>query len=683
VGCVACVLAMMILPLEAWILDFLLAINMVGSVTLLLVTLSISDSMKLATFPTLLLISTLFRLGLNLASTRLVLGYGYAGHIIETFGNFATGGNLLVGFVMFLILTIIQFVVVAKGAERVAEVSARFTLDALPGRQMSIDADLRAGLLGQEEAKKLRDDLHRESKMYGGMDGAMKFVKGDTIASLLIAGINLLGGMGTGMVQRGLSFKESVQTYSLLTIGDSLVNQIPALLVALTAGFIVTRVSDEKKENSLGKDIGQQILSQPRALLTGAFLSLGMGFFPGFPLFFFGLLSAGLAWVAVTILKKIKQETSAPLPVDAYKVEDENQRAEKIGLPTPLALEVGYELYQVFTQDPRWVHFFGQLYPKLRVHLTNQMGVVFPELKLIVNVALSKSFKYRLRVFEVPVDTGLLNPHHCTMIGEVPNRDKNITGQIPESGQTMHGTPISLWNLKEKESLAREGLNTLGPEEMLLRHLKRILKKHAGDFVGIQEMRHMLSRVEIQYPELVREVVPKVMSIQKLTEVVKRLVEEGIPIKDFRLILQILSCNQPENKDPVTLTEYVRMGLKRTITFMHVQEGSRLGVAILDDKLEDEIRSGIQTNGSESYLVLSPDRLTQINLAIINFFQKENINSRYCILLTLPDIRRYVKKITEHDLPELAVLSFQELDPKIVIEQKGIIRMEENPWLDD
>lgn len=668
---VCSVLAMMMIPLPSVLLDFLLAANIIGGLTLLLVSVSITNSMKIATFPTLLLVATLFRLGLNIASTRLILTKGFAGHIIQTFGNFATGGSLIVGFIMFTILTIVQFIVIAKGSERVAEVAARFTLDALPGKQMSIDADLRAGLISQEEAKAQRDNIQRESKMYGAMDGAMKFVKGDAIAGILITFINLLGGLYAGMAVRGLSLNQAVNTYSTLTIGDGLVSQIPALLISITAGFIITRVADDKNTHSLGSEIGRQLLSEPRALLTAAAIAFFVGWIPGFPTFLFMLVAAALAGVSIYLIVDVRRKALAQAPVEEYLLSPEMQMGEMMGNAVPFVLEVGPELYQVFQNDERWTHCLSTLYPKLKLHLSNQMGVVFPELKLSINSTLAQSFRYHIRIYEVPVDSGTLNPHQCAYVGNQSEIDTLPIETPGQTTETVHGTKLILWDVKKKQELANGGLATYGPEEMLLRHLARVLKSHAGDFMGIQEVRNLLNLVEMRYPELVREVVPKMMSIQKLTEILKRLVEEGVPIKDFRLILQTLSCAQPENKDPVTLTEQVRVGLRRTITFMHVCDGNQLSSITIDPEIEDEIRKAIQQNGSECYLALPPERLQVIARAFKQALWTEHLNARSCVVLTHLEIRRYVRKVIEDELTDLAVLSFQELDPKVLIQQVG------------
>lgn len=673
IAAVASVLAMMILPLPTFMMDLLLAINLMAAMTLLLVAISVSNSLQIAAFPTLLLLATLFRLGLNISSTRLILTQGYAGNIIETFGHFVTGGNLVVGLIMFAILTVIQFLVIAKGSERVAEVAARFTLDALPGKQMSIDADLRSGLIGQTEAKSLREDLQKESRMYGAMDGAMKFVKGDAIAGVLITAINILGGLFSGIAQRGMDLGTAINTYSKLAVGDGLVSQIPALLVSITAGIIVTRVADTENKNSLGKDIGLQIFAHPKALLVAAGLSIAIGMIPGLPLFFFSLVALGLGGTAIFLIQSAKKKAMTPTPVEAYLVDAERQMLEHVGQAIPLSLEVGEELYRHLKKDPRWTHCFGNLYPRLKLHLSNQIGVLFPELKITLNKDLRNSFRYQIRIWDVPVDYGIMNPEHCALIGQ-PGPNFEEPGHTTE---TVHGTPIQLYQIQKKNALEQKGINTFGPEEMFLRHLARVLKKHAGDFIGIQEVHNLLNRVEMNFPELVREVVPKMMTIQKLTEVIKRLVEEDVPIKDFRLILQTLSTCQPEEKDPVTLTEQVRVGLKRTLTFMYAEDGERLNAFTLDPEIEEEIRKAIRRQGQECYLVLPPERLNTLGRTLQHSLARSRGKARRPVILTQLELRRYVRKIIENVLPHTPVLSFQELDPKVVIHPLGTIH---NPY---
>lgn len=668
---ISAVLCMMIMPLPQFILDSLLATNMIAALTIMLVSISISSSMKLAAFPTMLLMATLFRLGLNISSTRLILSEGQAGRIIETFGYFATGSNLLVGFIMFIILTIIQFVVIAKGSERVAEVAARFTLDALPGKQMSIDADLRAGLLDQNEAKYKRDQLSKESKLFGAMDGALKFVKGDAIAGIIITMVNLVGGILAGVSIHGYSFGDSINTFALLSIGDGLVSQIPALLIAISAGFVVTRVNDEDSEASLGEDIGIQIFSQPKALATTALLALGVGCLPGFPFWIFMFLSIILFGVSFHTLQSARKVLTQPKPVDDFILDQNASAATVVGHTEPFVLEVGPALYEIFRSDDRWLHCFNTLYPQLKNKLSLELGVLFPDIKISINQSLANGNRYNLRLFEVPIDFGMISPHHCSLIGGDEDLQGLKIAQPENTTETVHGTHLVQWQLQQKSQLAQSGVDTFGPEEMLLRHIARVLRKNAGDFIGIQEVRNLLTKVEQNYPELVREVVPKLMSIQKLTEIVKRLVEEEVSIRDFRLILQTLSCLTPDTKDPVTLTEQVRVGLKRAITHRYTHGGNRLKVITLAQDIEEAVRGNIQRNGQECYLAIPPEKMRQMTKAFKALAAQLEKQSQTPVLLTQIDIRRYVRKLVEQDYPELAVLSFQELDSKVMLEQVG------------
>ncbi|MGH7829496.1 MAG: FHIPEP family type III secretion protein, partial [Candidatus Binatia bacterium] len=343
---------------------------------------------------------------------------------------------------------------------------------------------------------------------------------------------------------------------------------------------------------------------------------------------------------------------------------------ERVGQAIPLSLEVGSELYEVFRRDARWTHCLGVLYPKLQMHLTRQLGVLFPELKLSLNPQWRRQGRYQIRIYDVPVDDGALNPTHCAVMGR--RKWWPPAGvEAPQAGETAHGTPVQWVGLRHQRVLVEQGITAFGPEEMLLRHIAKVLKRHAADFIGIQEVHNLLAVVERDYPELVREVVPKLISVQKLTEVVKRLVEEEVPIKDFRLILQILSDCQPEEKDPISLTELVRIGLRRTLTARHAAEGSRVHAFTIAPRIEEDIRRGIRRNGNECFLVLPPDHLQRL----VQTFRSRlgPAAGRHAVLLTQSDIRRYVRKVIENELPHRPVLSYQELDPRAVIHHLGMV----------
>ncbi|MBX7148183.1 type III secretion system export apparatus subunit SctV [bacterium] len=663
IGGLSFVVVMLIYPLHSWMLDVLLAINIMATLTLLFVALSVGNPMKLSTFPSLLLVATLFRMALNVSSTRLILTTGEAGHIIHTFGEMVTGGNLAVGFVIFVVLTIIQFIVIAKGAERVSEVAARFTLDALPGKQMSIDADLRAGLLTSEEAKTARDNLHRESKLYGSMDGAMKFVKGDAIAGILIVFVNILGGFAVGVLSNGLSLSKALSLYTILTIGDGLVTQIPALIMTITAGFVVTRVADEKNTRSLGADIGREILEKPKTLIGASGLSLVMSCLPGFPFLPFAFIAALLSGAGLLILYIAHKKIQEPMPIESHLELTDDQSIA----PAPasaFSVMVSPYLFNLFSKEDRWKNLFGHMLPKMRRYLGQYMGIHFPEVRLIASPQAMGMHHYSLLVYGEEVDQGTLYPDSCLVAG-------NTEGSSEMN--TTHGSRFGLWDLNKIEWLKNQGFNALKPEEMLLRHIAKTLKIHAAEFVGIQEVRHMLDMTEAHYPELVKEVFPRYISLQKLTEVVKRLVEEGIPVKDMRRILETIAVSQPDMKDPVTLTEQVRIGLSRTITQMHAN-GREIHAVLLDKNVEEEIQSGIQKNGSENYLVLDPANIESIIKQVSEGFDRitPEINKKFVILTQL-EIRRHVKKLLDAYFPNITVLSFQELDPRFAICQVGVV----------
>lgn len=672
VSCVLCILGMIFLPLPSSLLDFFLSVNLIGVLTLLILVLSITDNLKLSTFPTILLVATLFRLGLNISSTRLILSEGYAGELIQTFGYVVTKGNMTVGLILFLIITVIQFIVIAKGAERVAEVSARFTLDALPGKQMSIDADLRAGLLTQEEAQEARALLQQESQLYGAMDGAMKFVKGDAIAGLLITFINLLGGLFTGVVQHQMELSRALLTYSTLTVGDGLISQIPALLMALTASMIVTRVSNDRHKQALGHEISFQLLAQPKILLQVGGIAFILGLIPGFPFIFFLLISIILISFATTMLIMKKMVKSKPIPIEHYQVTALQERKQHLGFALPLILEVGPRLFQQFQNDPRWNRCLGPLYQEIKSQLSLDMGLPFPDIHLSVQKNLGDSLDYQILLFEIPIDSGRIFPDTCIHIGHL---EQNLAISASLSDHTVHGTPITSWPLNQKKTLRDGGIPTLGPEEMLLRHLALILKKNAAEFFGIQEMQSLLTKLDQLYPDLVHEVVPKLISLQKLTEITRRLLQEGVPIKDYRLILQILSTCQPDNKDPITLTEQVRMGLKRTISHLYSDEENRLHSLTLDPDIEQEIDEAIEYQGQECYLSLSPERLSIIVSALQHKVKTIFNQKQRFVLITNSKIRSYVRRLISDTFPLLPVLSYYELTPHIKMNHLGSVSL--------
>jgi len=669
IAVIAAVLALFILPIPSELLDILLLLNIAGALLVLIFSVSISDPMRLTSFSTLLLICTMGRLGLNVSSTRLILSHGEAGAVIEAFGQFVASGNLIVGAVMFILLTVVQFLVVSKGAERVAEVAARFTLDAMPGKQMSIDADLRAGLITSEEAQHLRRELVRESRLYGSLDGAMKFVKGDAIAGFIIIIVNVIGGLLIGVFQRDMGVAQAARVYTLLTVGDGLVSLIPSLLMGLAAGFLVTRVGDDKGR-SLGGEIGTQLLVRPRILLIVASVVGAGALVPGLPSGLFILVSAGLACIAWLLMRGQKNAYLETRSIARLRI-DPADSTTSLGHAVPLLLALSQDLYERFLKEAKWQACFNEAFPERARRLANALGIPLPELKITIDTSLT-ALRYRVLVFEIPVDEGLLSPEHLTL-----RHWQDIAPQLPllegeATGNTVHGTPVMLLNAVRRNDLLQAGLPVLEPEQVLLDHVTTVLTRHAEAFVGVQEVKDILTAVEKRHPELVREVVPRLLSVHKLADVIKRLVDEGVPVKDFRLILETLAGSQPDGKDPVALTEIVRMGLRRVISHRFALEG-RLRCFVLDQALEELISSGIRKDGNDSFIALDPATLDAIAATVRETYRRHELGWPEAVLVTDVSVRRYVRTILRHHLPDVAVVSYQELDPSVRLEQRDTL----------
>ncbi|MEI2417090.1 type III secretion system export apparatus subunit SctV [Orrella sp. JC864] len=664
------IIFMMILPLPTALVDVLIGANMTLSAILLMVAMYLPSPLAFSSFPSVLLITTLFRLGISIATTRLILLQGDAGHIIETFGNFVVGGNLIVGLVVFLILTIVQFVVITKGAERVAEVAARFSLDAMPGKQMSIDADLRAGTIDMDEARRRRSLVEKESQLYGAMDGAMKFVKGDAIAGLIIVGVNLLGGILIGTLQRDLSAGEAVQVYSILTIGDGLISQIPALFIAICAGIIVTRVQTGEGPSNVGRDIGAQVLAQPRALLIAAAVAAGMGLIPGMPTLTFLALAAVVGTIGFVLLrgtrKVVDEKTGAvteisPLaPQPHAPAPGRAQDAAPFAPTQPVMVDLAPGLLARESPEALQTHL-----AEVRQALYLELGVPFPAVRLRENPALAPE-QYLLLLSEVPVAQGLLRQ------GKVLVRDTEQTLralQVPyEPDKSLLPGVSTLWtDARLADTLAGAGVPVLDGPRILGWHLAFVLRKYAAEFIGIQETRVLCAAMEPEYPELVKEAL-RVMPVQKTAEILQRLVSEGISIRNLRAVLEALVEWGQKEKDSVLLTEYVRVSLKRLISHKFSGGQNLLPAYLLAPSVEETVRGAIRQTSAGSYLALEPavsrKLLENIRLAVGDL----HAAARKPVLLTSMDIRRYLRKLIEQDLYELPVLSYQELTQEINVQ---------------
>jgi type III secretion protein V len=666
---IVCIIFMMILPLPTWLVDALIALNMCISAILLMVAMYLASPLAFSSFPSVLLVTTLFRLSIGIATTRLILLNGDAGHIVYTFGNFVVGGNLVVGLVVFLILTIVQFVVITKGAERVAEVGARFSLDAMPGKQMSIDGDMRAGVIDMEEARRRRGLVEKESQLYGSMDGAMKFVKGDAIAGLIIVCVNLLGGMLIGTMQKGMTAAEAMKVYSILTIGDGLIAQIPALFISISAGMIVTRVTtDDGGPSNVGKDIGTQILAQPKALLIGSVVMLGFALIPGMPTLTFMALSGVAGSVGYMLVKaerrivdaKTGQVTTVSAVSSASSVPKAVADNEGFQPTVPLMVDVNADLEKVFSAD-----ILNDELVKVRRALYFDLGIAFPGLQLRFNDQLPPE-TYSILVGEIPVSQGRLRSGYLLVRESI----ENLTAlAIPfESDKKFLPNLPTIWTPDNlKDPLARAGVPFLEPTQLLSYHIAFVLRKHAAEFVGIQETRAILAEVEQRYPELSKEV-QRVMPIHKIAEILQRLVSEEISIRNVRTVMEALIEWGQKEKDPVLLTDYVRMALKRYISHKFSAGQNMLPAYLLAPAVEDEVRAAVRQTSGGSYLALDPAATKRLLSAIKTTVGDLGMSTLKPVLLTSMDIRRYMRKMIEQDLADLPVLSYQELTQEINIQ---------------
>ena len=649
------VLALMILPLPTLLIDTLLAINLSISVLLLMTTLFIPDAVALSTFPSLLLFTTLFRLSLNIASTKAILLHADAGHLIESFGQLVVGGNLVVGIVVFLVITIVQFIVIAKGSERVAEVGARFTLDAMPGKQMSIDADLRAGLLTADEAKRKRALLSMESMLHGGMDGAMKFVKGDSIAGLIITMVNILAGIVVGIMYHGMTAGEAANRFAVLSIGDAMVSQIPALFICMSAGILTTRVSDDHKKTptSLGQDMTEQLTRNPRSMYLAAGLTAGFAAIPGFPMVPFALLAAGLAAGGWQLAKKRAKGGSNAIskPIAALLREGGKGDAPSIQqrapeFAKPLSIRLSSELAGIIHAER-----LDEALVSEREALQARLGLPYPGAAMWVSKEL-EGLRFEVLINDVPTALSEL-PGRLLLLTD---RESELAAKAQRHGPAL-GEPESLW-LTPESVPADQRKACLELEQVVAREVMVVLQRHAHLFMGVQEVQWVIERATPEYPGLVAEV-QKVMPLQRMAEVLRRLLEEQVPIRNIRSIFESLIMWGPKEKDLLLLTEYVRSDLGRYLAHEAAGGQRQLSAILLDPGIEQAIRGCIKPTPAGNYLAMSPEDardLTERIARVAGSGRQAGV-----ALVTSMDIRRYVKKMIESRLDWLRVYSFQEL----------------------
>lgn len=662
------IVVMMIIPLPTFLLDIFLSFNITFSLIIVMVAIYNTEPLDFSVFPSLLLITTLFRLALNVSSTRLILLEGYAGEVITAFGNFVVGGNAVVGFIVFVILIIIQFIVITKGAERVAEVAARFTLDAMPGKQMSIDADLNAGLISDSEARQRRKKIQREADFYGAMDGASKFVKGDAIAAIIIIIINIVGGFIIGMVQRNMELTQALQAYTLLTVGEGLVNQIPALLISTATGLMVTRAASE---SNLGHDITEQILTNPRMFFIAGGVLLLLGLVPGLPgvpFFMLGLAGIGIGYV----LKRTAQSQA-----DEQVTQMEQKEMEEVRKPEnivallqvdPMELEIGYSLIPIVD-----VSQGGDLLDRvvmIRRQCALELGLIVPTIRIRDNIQLKPNiYVIKLRGVEIAKGELMLDHYMAMNPGTVFDEVQGIATVEP-----AFGLP-ALWiqeSVREQAELS--GYTVVDPVSVLATHLTEVIKSHADEILGRQEVQTLVDAVKQNNPAVVEEVVPSLLSLGDIQKVLANLLRERISIRDMVTIMETLGDYASLTKDTELLTEYVRHGLARQISRQHVQNNTLVCLTV-DPQLENTIHGAVQRTEQGSYVALEPQVMQAIVASLTNELPKLTNLGYQPLVLTSPAVRMHFRKLTERVAPNLTVLSYAEIEPKIEVQALGVVKL--------
>lgn len=668
------VITLMIVPLPTPLVDTLIGANLTLSFLMLMMAMYVKTPLEFSVFPTMLLFTTLFRVGLNITTTRLILLQADAGEIIFTFGDFALGGNFVVGAVVFLILTIVQFLVISKGAERVAEVGARFTLDAMPGKQMSIDADLRAGVIDMEEAQKRRSNVQMESKMYGAMDGAMKFVKGDSIAGMVVTVVNIVGGTIIGITQNGMTAGDALHTYGILTIGDGLVSQIPSLLVSISAGILITRSGDTRED--VGAQVGRQFFDQPRALQMAGALIFLLALIPGFPkpqLF----TMAAAVWLFGKTLLTVKNAPKKPdsegelrktlAPSGEKPKRRQSKSGEEFSPTVPIILDIAGDIGESMDYDA----LNGELID-LRRALYFDLGVPFPGINIRPNPGLT-SYRYVLNLNEIPLASGQLMKDHVIVREKKANLD--LLGIPYLVGDPFLPGIDPLWVPKSQVTkLTQAGIVCMEHSKILAYHLSLLLTRHASTFIGMQETKYLLDRMEERAPDLVREVT-RLLPVQRISDIFQRLVQEQISIRDLRTILQALIDWAPKEKDVVMLTEYVRGALKRQISYMYSKGQNMLPAILMEPQIEETIRKAIRQTSAGAFLSLDPGSSQRILKAVGDAAGKYRQSTQKPVLMVSMDIRRYVRRLIESKYYDLPVMAYQEVTPEISVQPVARIRI--------
>jgi flagellar biosynthesis protein FlhA len=662
------VILMMIIPIPPALMDALLGMNIALSMTIFLISLYTLKPLDFSIFPSLLLVATLFRLSLNISTTRLILLNGYAGGVINAFGHFVIGGNFIVGFVVFLILVIVNFVVIIQGANRVAEVAARFTLDALPGRQMSIDADLNAGVITEEEAKKERREIGRQADFYGAMDGASKFVKGDAIAGVIIVLINLFGGFGIGMLQQNLTFTEALQKYSLLTIGDGLVSQIPALLISVSTGLVVTRaVSD----SNMSRQILIQFMAQPKALGISAAIIAMFGFISGMPKIPFfvigGMLGVLSLFQSRRLRKEADQKKQLQREMEMKSIEDSKDEFDQDLYLDLIEVELGYGLISIAGSDDH--ENLSVRINLIKKQIVSETGFIVPPIRIRDNIRLEEN-RYRIKIKGTEVAENELHINKF-MVLDPSGEGFDIKGE--DTVEPVFGLPARWIDADRKGEAEEKGLTVIDPVSLLVTHLTEVIKEYANEILGVQDVQKLLDKLSKYNPVVVNEVIPKVIALSELHLILRNLLKERIPIKDLTTILETISTKAKLTKNIDLLTEFARQGLARSITKMYENPPGVLSAIVVDPEVEQKIMDSIQQGEQGVKCVMDPEYIKELTNKIKLESKRVSLQGLTPIIISLAPVRLQLRQISERIKPGVVVLSYDEIIQGIKIEPVGMI----------
>jgi flagellar biosynthesis protein FlhA len=664
------IVVMLVIPLPPTMLSFLIMINMSLALLVLLAAMNMRTALDFSIFPSLLLVMTLFRLALNVSTTRAILSGGDAGAVVETFGSFVVGGNILVGLVVFLILVIINFIVITKGSERVAEVAARFTLDAMPGKQMAIDADLNAGLISEQEARKRRSDISREADFYGSMDGASKFVKGDAIAGIITVFINLIFGIIIGMLQMDMSIGEAINRFSMLTVGDGLVSQIPALLMSTATGIIVTRSASE---GNLGTDITEQLFAYPKMMYVAGFAIILMGILTPIPLYITVPIGGLLLFGGYMITKGQIDNESETMETEEEIASDELRKPENVVSLLhidPIEFEFGYGLIPLADTNQG-----GDLLDRvvmIRRQLAIELGIVIPVVRIRDNIQLEPN-EYRIKIKGHEAGKGEILLEHYLAISPGTD-DPSITGI--DTIEPSFGIPAKWITEDMKTDAEIAGYTVVDPPSVVSTHLTEVLKQYAHDLLGRQETKQLIDHLKESYPIVVEEVTPEPLSIGDVQKVLAKLLKERVSIRNLPVIFETLADFCKLTTDPDVLTEYVRQALAKQITNQYKQDDNTLQVLTLSGKVEKLIADHIQKTEHGNYLALDPQITQNILESMQKHIEQVQMTNQSPIILCSPAIRMYVRDLTERFFSHVPILSYNELDANIEVQSVGVVNVD-------